>query len=93
MSDCKYCNDKNFNILIESQEIGNLIYFIINKADKVNIKDIEDCMVDKCVVLDIRRDSGYIRLGDPHEMSCIDHSDNFQINFCPMCGCKLNTGT
>ena len=34
-------------------------------------------------------DRGYIRLGYIDDMSCLDHSENFKVNYCPFCGIKI----
>lgn len=40
-------------------------------------------------ILVIYDDRGYLRLGYD-DFSCLDHGEKFKINFCPMCGRKLN---
>jgi hypothetical protein len=45
--------------------------------------------IENSVVFETRNGSGYIRLGDTDDMGCIDHSGNFKINYCHMCGRKL----
>ena len=34
-------------------------------------------------------DRGYLRMGDADDMQCMDHGEKIKINFCPMCGLKL----
>lgn len=81
---CKYCEENAFNTIIEDTMLDTCFLF---PNVKICINDLDE--IDNSVAIDCRGDSLYIRLGDRSEMACIDHSENFKINYCPMCGRKL----
>lgn len=43
-----------------------------------------------CEEIQVVIDRGYLRLGYTDDMNCLDHGEKIKINFCPMCGCKIN---
>lgn len=34
-------------------------------------------------------DRGHLRLADKEDCQCMDHGENIKINYCPMCGKKI----
>jgi len=85
---CKYCEEDAFNVLIKSEEISNMIYWIVGKSNEVKREDIHE--VDNSVVFEIRCGAGYLRLGDSEDMDCLDSEYKIRVPNCPMCGRKLN---
>lgn len=81
---CKYCEEDAFNTIIENKITiyADNIWGSVHVYDEPDEKDIS-------VVFEIRCGSGYIRLGDRSDMQCIDHDRKIKINYCPMCGRKL----
>ena len=57
---CERCNPDKLNLLIEAEKIGSSIYWGIGETLKS--EDIEE--VDNSLVLEIRNDVGYLRLGE-----------------------------
>lgn len=82
---CDKCNPDKLNLLIESEKIANMIYLSIGQVLKRESIDEQD----NSLVLEIRNDIGYLRLGDRGDMQCLDHDCVLQINYCPMCGRKI----
>ena len=77
---CKYCEENKINTLIED-----------NKPEIA--WDTYAGVEDNSVVLETRNGIGYLRLGDREDMECLGHGEKIKINFCPMCGRKLNNNT
>lgn len=46
-------------------------------------------IIDSCTY-HIEYDRGYIRFVDAGDKGCLDHGENFKVNFCPMCGEKVD---
>lgn len=84
---CEYCNQGKLNLLIESKRIWNVMYLFAEKRKPLEKEDIQE--EDYSLVLEIRNNQGYLRMGDRSEMQCIDHSEILKINFCPICGRNL----
>ena len=82
---CKYCEDKT-TTLIESEKIGNPLR---RPNDTLTVKEMYDLADDFSLVMEIRNNKGYLRLGDREEMGCLDHNENVEINYCPFCGKKI----
>jgi len=91
------------NLKKQSVKTGRNLFKIIKEdnkmcdCDKVLIEEEFDVIKDYfgnkvedtkeiCVMYDNR---GYIRLGDPSDMNCLDHGEKFKVNFCPICGEKV----
>ena len=39
---CKYCEEDAFNVLIKSEQISNMIYWIVGKSNEVKREDIDE---------------------------------------------------
>lgn len=80
---CEVCN--GFATLIESTKISNMVWWCVGDALRRDDLDEED----NSLVLEVRNGRGYLRLGDREDMGCLDHSDKYEIKYCPECGRKF----
>lgn len=48
-----------------------------------------DSFITYEVKLQVLFDRGCIRLVDEDDKSCLDHGEKFKVNFCPICGEKV----
>jgi hypothetical protein len=78
---CQFCEEEK--ILLQEDEI---VYNVSFGWGDVKIYR------NQCVeyTLSVFVDRGYLRLVDLEESGCLDHGEKIKINFCPICGCKLN---
>lgn len=61
-------------------------------CDKVLIEktfDISNSYITTEIKMQVLFDRGYIRLVDEDDKCCLEHGEKFKVNFCPICGVKV----
>jgi ribosomal protein L44E len=81
---CQYCQGE-LKHLIKHNKIAKPITWDNRQSIRIN----ELYEVENSVMFEVRNGTGYIRLGDPCDMQCLDHQQKSKVNYCPMCGREL----
>jgi len=79
---CEYCKDEK--ILLQEDVLSDHMFAF---SDTANRADAEAFKYPLGVFVDVR---GYLRLVDLEDCNCIEPGEKIAINFCPMCGDKID---
>lgn len=88
MKCCKYC--ENDEVMMKKDVIDpanwgwgydDMVKLTLREAEKDPNK------------LGVFIDRGHLRLVFLHDCNCMDHGQKIKINYCPMCGRKMNANT
>lgn len=83
---CEYCDKEKTIFSIEF--IDTWIWAWCHGKPKT-LKEAEEHQAKRDVFID----RGYLRLADPDDSQCMDHGEKIKIEYCPLCGSKLNETT
>ena len=72
---CDYCN-KEKTILTKTINEARYLF-----TDKPLVQE---------EILEVKITRGHLAIGYQGDMNCLDHTEHVKINYCPMCGEKLN---
>jgi len=81
---CECCRGE-LTELIKSDKVDEL-QFGWDSVASININNRQD----NSVMMEVRGNCGYIRLGDREDMQCLDHGEYIKVNYCPICGSKIS---
>jgi len=77
---CDYCSNNTY--LIKTKIIDDAF---IGWNNEIKLTDLNYKTI--AIMFDTR---GYLRLVDKEDHDCLVHGEKFKINYCPICGKKLN---
>jgi len=77
---CDYCSNNTY--LIKKEIIDDTF---IGWNNEIKLTDLNYKTI--AIMLDTR---GYLRLVNVDDCDCLDHGEKLKINYCPMCGDKIN---
>ena len=78
---CDYCEKDK--VILKKEFISTTL---IGWNKKMLATDLFGMEYDEGIFVD----RGYLRMVDLDDCNCLDHGEKVKINFCPMCGRKLN---
>ena len=83
---CEFCEGRSYKTLIESDKKVNCSF---DYDEEIKFSEAID--EDNSVIFEIRNGNGFIRLVNREDCNCIESGGYFKINYCPMCGRKLES--